>query len=48
MKKINKTYVKAGPIAERSRSSDLDCGRGDPGSNPGEGRFFLLSFGMVN
>ena len=37
---------KAGPIAERSKSSDY--GRGDPGSNPGEGRFFLLSFRMVN
>ena len=27
----------AGPIAERSKSSDLDRGRGDPGSNLGEG-----------
>ena len=26
----------AGLIAERSKSSDLDCSRGDPGSNPGE------------
>ena len=34
-----------GPIAERSKSSDLDCGRGDLGSNPGEGRnfFYFLS-----
>ena len=32
--------VKAGPIAERSKSSDLDCGRGDPGSNPAWGHFF--------
>ena len=31
----------AGPIAERSKSSDLDCGRGDPGSNPGEGMCFF-------
>ena len=23
----------AGPIAERPKSSDLDCGRGDPGCN---------------
>ena len=39
----------AGPIAEWSKSSDLDCGREDPGSNPGEGRnFFLLSFEMEN
>ena len=33
------------PIAERSKSADLDCGRGDPVSNPGEGRnffYFLL------
>ena len=30
----------AGPIAERSKSSDLDCGRGDPGSNPAWGHFF--------
>ena len=37
---------RAGPIAERSKSSDLDCGRGDPGSNPGEGMCFF--FGMVN
>ena len=35
----------AGPIAERSKSSDLDCGREDPGSNSGEGMCF---FGMVN
>ena len=33
-----------GPIAERSKSSDLDCGRGDPGSNPGEGRNFSTFF----
>ena len=37
--------VLAGPKAERSKSSDLDCGWGDPGSNPGEGRnfFYFLS-----
>ena len=37
--------LQAGPIAERSKSSDLDCGRGDPGSNPSEGRnfFYFLS-----
>ena len=34
----------AGPIAERSKSSDLDCGRGDPGSNPSEGRNFFYFF----
>ena len=45
----NKTFhlilLLAGPIAEQSKSSDLDCGRGDPGSNPGEGRnfFYFLS-----
>ena len=39
-------FFKAGPIAERSKSSD--GGRGDPGSNPGGGSFFLLSFRMVN
>ena len=33
-----------GPIAERSKSSDLDCGRGDPSSNPGKGRFFSAFF----
>ena len=32
----------AGPIAEGSKSSDH--GRGDPGSNPGEGRFFSAFF----
>ena len=33
------------PIAERSKSSDIDCGRRDLGSNPGEGRnfFYFLS-----
>ena len=36
---------KAGPIAEQSKSSDIDCGRGDLGSNPGRGMCF---FGMVN
>ena len=37
-----------GPIAEGSKSPDLDCGRGS-GSNPGGDRnFFLLSFEMVN
>ena len=30
------------PIAERSKSSD--SGRGDPGSNPGKGRFFSAFF----
>ena len=34
----NKETVKAGPIAERSKSyADLDRGRGDPGSNPVDG-----------
>ena len=33
---------KAGPIAERSKSSDR--GRGDPGSNPGGGRNFSTFF----
>ena len=42
----NTLQKKAGPIAKRSKSSDLDCGRGDPGSNPGEGMCFF--FGMVN
>ena len=31
----------AGPIAEQSKSSDLDRSWGDPGSNPGRGRIFL-------
>ena len=40
--KENLTHAKkAGPIAEQSKSSDLDCGRGNPGSNPGEGRNFF-------
>ena len=30
-----------GPIAERSKLSDLDCGPGDPGSNPGKGMCFF-------
>ena len=34
----------AGPIAERSKSSDLDRGRGDPGSKPGRGRIFSTFF----
>ena len=34
----------AGPIAEWSKLSDLDCGRGDPGSNPGKGRCFSAFF----
>ena len=29
--------MQAGPIAERSKSSDLDCGWGGPGSKPSEG-----------
>ena len=39
---------KAGPIAERSKSSDR--GRGDPGSSPGEGRYIyrLLFYSMNN
>ena len=37
-----------GSIAERSKSSDLDCGRG-PGFKSRQGKkFFLLSFDMVN
>ena len=38
-----KIISQAGPIAERSKSSDR--GRGDPGSNPGGGRnfFYFLS-----
>ena len=34
--------VRAGPIAKRSKLSDR--GRGDLGSNPGEGRFFSAFF----
>ena len=34
--------IRAGPIAKRSKSSDR--GRGDLGSNPGEGRFFSAFF----
>ena len=30
-----------GPITEQSKSSDLDCGWGDLGSNPGEGMCFF-------
>ena len=37
-------YKKVGPIVERSKSSDWDCGRGDLGSIPGEGRFFSAFF----
>ena len=40
----NDSPILAGTIAERSKSSDLDCGWGDPGSNPGEGRFFSAFF----
>ena len=36
-----KYLCEAGPKAERYKSSDLDCGQGDPGSNPGKAaRFF--------
>ena len=31
-----------GPKAEQSKSSDLDCGWGDPGSNLGKGMCFFL------
>ena len=41
---LNNLLPAAGSIAKRSKSSDLDCGRGDPGSNPGEGRFFSALF----
>ena len=34
-------HFKAGPIAERSKSVDIDCGPGDPGSNPGNGMCFF-------
>ena len=34
IQKISTT--KAGPIAEWSELSDLDCGQGDLGSNPGK------------
>ena len=43
--KETNTSQEVGPIAELSKSSDLDCVRGDLGSNPGEGMCF---FGMVN
>ena len=33
--------ARAGPIAECSKSSDLDCGCGDPGSIPGEDMCFF-------
>ena len=32
----NLLCLKAGPIAQQSKLSDLDCGQGDPGSNPSE------------
>ena len=35
--------MKTGPIAEQSKSSDLDCGR-VPGSNPGRYRNFSTFF----
>ena len=38
--------AKAGPIAERSKSSDLDRGWGDPGSNLGKGMFFSGCYNM--
>ena len=42
--RINKNWlIEAGP--KRSKLSDLDCGQGDLGSNPGESMCF---FGMVN
>ena len=44
-KKKKEKVIIAGPIAKQSKSSDLDCGRGDPGSNPSEDMYF---FGMVN
>ena len=33
--------LQVGPIAEQSKSSDLDCGWGDPGSNPGGCMYFF-------
>ena len=33
--------LEAGPIAKQSKSSDLDCGQGNPGSNPGKGMCFF-------
>ena len=39
---LNLVGMEAGPIAKQSKSSDLDWGRGDPGSNPGEGMCLFL------
>ena len=39
--KLKKAKNTAGPLAEQSRSSDLDCGQGDLGSNPGKGVCFF-------
>ena len=36
--------TKCAKLAERSKSSDLDRGRGDPGPNPGGGRIFSAFF----
>ena len=33
--------IKSGPIAKGSKLSDLDCGQGDLGSNPGKGMCFF-------
>ena len=41
----SKTGWQAGLIAKQSKSSDLGCGQGELGSNPGKGMCF---FGMVN
>ena len=35
---------KAGPIAEWSKSSDLDCSWGDPGSYLGGGMYVCMYF----
>ena len=42
LRRVSVNELDTGPIAERSKSSDR--GRGDPGSNPGEGRFFSAFF----
>ena len=41
----NKIFKKVGPMAQRSKQSDLDRGRGDPGSNLHKGMLFFV---MVN
>ena len=38
---VRNWFFQAGPIADQSKLSDLDCGRGDPGSNLSEGLCFL-------